>query len=227
MKVIAIIPVYNEALTITNIVKETQKYCDEVIVVDDCSNDQTAEVARNLGIRYTRHSTNQGQGAATKTGIGIARLYKADVIVTLDGDGQHDPNQIPLLLELLRNRDDIDIVIGSRFMGVSSTPLYRRFGLWLLTWLYNIGSKRKVSDAFMCLRAFRHKVFDKVSIEENGFGFCPEMLIKARYEGFKIVEVPVGCFYHKEYKRNSTLNPIQLATILAWKIILWRVKIEH
>ncbi len=228
MKIIAVIPVFNEEVAIAGIAKETQKHCDHVIVVDDCSQDRTAEVLMNLpGVSYIKHSRNKGQGAATQTGITAALMSGANIIVTLDGDGQHDPTQIPLLLDPLLIDGGVDVVMGSRFMGTSTAPMYRRFGVGALTWLFNFGHKQKVTDSLLCFRSFRSEVFQDILIKENGFGFCPEMLIKIRHKGFRILEIPVNCTYHKEYSQNSTFNPIKLATILAWKTVLWRMRVEH
>jgi glycosyltransferase involved in cell wall biosynthesis len=219
-----VIPVYNEESAITKVVKETKKYCDQVVVVDDCSDDGTAEVVSNLGVEYRRHDVNKGQGASTRTGIIAALSLGADIIVTIDGDGQHDPSYIPLLLEHMTTAD---VVIGSRFLEPSTTPEYRKFGIKVLTWLYNIGSKQKLTDSLLCLRAFKSSILRSIEIEEDGFGFCPEMLIKIRKKGFVIKEVPISCTYHEDYKQNSTFSPVKLASILAYKILVWRIKIEY
>ncbi len=227
MKTIAVIPVYNESESIADVVRETRKYCDDVVVVDDCSSDKTAEILRGLNITIATHHINKGQGAATRTGIFTALSLGADVIVTLDGDGQHDPSQIPLLLTAIADKDT-DIVIGSRFspQHPTSIPAYRKFGASVITWVFNVGHKQKLSDSLLCFRAFKRSVLTSITIEEDGFGHCPELLLKAIHKGFKIVEIPANCFYHKDYKRNSTFSPVKLASILIWKIIQWRIRIE-
>ena len=231
MKTVAVIPAYNEEALIAGVVEETRKHCDEVIIVDDCSTDGMPEVARNLGVTYVRHTKNMGQGASTRTGVEIALLHGADIIVTLDGDGQHDASQIPLLLDPLIADSQADIAMGSRFLkgsnGSHGVPQYRKLGIDLITRSYNLGCQQKISDSLLCFRAFRRRVFEIITIKENGFGFCPEMLVKARKARFRVVEVPTHCTYHANYRLNSTFSPIRLASILVWKTLLWRWRIER
>src|SRR4030042_149553 len=115
MKVTAVIPVYNEENTIARVVRETQCYCDEVIVVDDCSTDKTPQIIQELGIKYALHGKNYGAGAATRTGILMALKFNADIVVTIDGDGQHNPKEIPMLLAPFKSHNNVGIVVGSRF----------------------------------------------------------------------------------------------------------------
>ena len=225
MKVIAVIPAYNKEKFIADVIRETKRYCDDIIIVDDGSTDKTTEVAKRMGFKTIKHSTNMGVGAATRTGIVTALDCGADIIVTIDGDGQHVPSDIPKLLAALDN--DTDIVTGSRFLGTKGVPAYRQFGIKVLRFCYNFGSKNKLSDNLFCFRVFKSKSLEKIDIVENGFGFCSEMLIKARHMGFKIKEVPANCVYHKKISDNSTFNPIKLGLIIGWKIIVWRLKIEH
>lgn len=247
MKTIAVIPVFNEENTIGRVVEETKKHCDVVVVVDDCSTDRTPQIIQKLGIKYALHGKNKGTGAATRIGILMALRLGADVVVTLDGDGQHNPSQIPLFLSPFSIKDSADIAIGSRFFDTSkyapeelgfyscyaeglecdysNVPKYRKFGIDIVTWLYNLCHKQKVSDALCCFRAFSRGTLEKMVIEEDGFGFSTEILIKARKKGCKIIEVPVNCIYHKNYRQNSTFSPIKLGMILAWKTIFWRLKL--
>jgi glycosyltransferase involved in cell wall biosynthesis len=226
MKVVAVIPAYYVALAMAGIVKKTLEYWDDVVVVDDCSTDDTIGVIKELGVKYLRHTKNQGQGASTRDGIAMALTLNPDIIITLDGDGQHNPDQIPSLLATLGSRD-VDMVIGSRFISNADIPHYRKCGIGIITWFYNVGHRIKVTDSLLCFRAFKRHVLDGFTIKDNGFGFCMEMMIRARYGGFRIKEVPINCIYHKEYALNSTLDPIRLALILVCKTILWRAKIEY
>lgn len=227
MKVIAVIPAYNEEKTIADVVKGAKKYCDEVIVVDDCSTDRTPQILWELGIKYLSHRENKGVGAATWFGIKMALRQEADIVVTLDGDGQHNPAEIPTLLKPFKLYGNIGVVIGSRFLNGSKIPQYRRFGIDIVNWLYNFGCKYKVSDSLSGFRAYSREFIKQVVIEENGFGYIPEILIKARKVNFGIVEVPINCKYFEDYKQNSTFNPIKLGIILAWKTIYWRLKLRN
>jgi glycosyltransferase involved in cell wall biosynthesis len=225
MKIVAVIPVYNEQDMIGQVVKDTRKYCDEIIVVDDGSTDRTLEIVRGLDVGYISYIKNQGAGFATRLGIERAKQLDADVVITLDGDGQHIPGYIPPLIANIVE-EYTDMVVGSRFLiKPQNIGRYRRFGIGVITWLYNFGARRKISDSQCCLRAFRIKALDNIKIEENGFGFSTEMLIKARKAGYKIAEVPVVCAYHENLKENSTLNPIKHGIKVAWDTIKWRIKL--
>jgi glycosyltransferase involved in cell wall biosynthesis len=226
MKIISVIPVYNEEESISRVVNETRKYCDEVIVVDDYSNDQTYEILNHLNITFIRNNRNRGQGYSTKAGIEIALQHGADIVVTLDGDGQHDPSQIPKLIAPFLE-GSVDVVIGSRFMGTKGVPLYRQLGIRAITRVLNLGHKRGISDSLMCFRAYGCHALRSLVLEEEGFGFCMEMMVKILHRRFVVKEIPARCIYHKQYSRNSTLGPLKLAAILIWKTIKWRIRIGY
>ena len=223
MKISAVIPCRNEARTIYDVVKEALLHVDEVIVADDSSSDDTAVQARAAGAKVrNNNSPRSGAGANTKEGL---LMSDADVIVTLDGDGQHLASEIPNVLAPILD-GKADLVIGSRFMGEYKIARYRKFGIDVITFLYNFGRRQKVVDSQSCFRAFTRGLLDSVNIEERGFGFSTEVLIKARARGYKIVEVPITCVYHKEYAQNSSSNPVIHGLSVAWATIKWRIKEE-
>lgn len=226
MKIVAVIPAYNEENTIADIVKRASQYVNcGVIVVDDGSSDQTGWVAERAGAEVDKLWRNFGAGAATRTGLGFARARDADVVVTLDGDGQHDAIEIPdVIAPILEGY--ADLVIGSRFMGDYKMPKYRRFGIGVITWLYNVGSKQKIRDGQSCFRAYGRKALESLEITEGGFAFSVETLIKAHKNGLRIVEVPITCHYHERYWDNSTLNPVRHGLSVALAVIKWRVKLR-
>jgi len=205
-KIIVAIPAYNEEQFISEVVSKTRRYVDEVIVIDDGSTDATSEVARAAGAEVIKHKTKQGAGAATKTAFEAAKRSHADILVTLDGDGQHNPDEISQLLAPILD-GEADLVIGSRFLhhNLHQMPKYRKFGINVITFLYNLGSKVRVSDSQCCFRAQNRRLIEAVSITEAGFGFSVQVLIQARRRGFTIKEVPVSCIYHSQ---SSTLNPL-------------------
>ncbi|WP_369425456.1 glycosyltransferase family 2 protein, partial [Methanothrix sp.] len=149
---VAILPAFNEETSIGSVVLLTRMYVDRVIVVDDGSSDRTAEVARLAGAEVIRHPTNMGKGAALRTGFMAAE--GADVIVTLDSDGQHDPADIPRLIQPVLH-GEADMVNGSRYLrgNRKDTPLYRRVGQRVLDMATNLDSGLRVTDSQSGFRA--------------------------------------------------------------------------
>jgi len=206
--VVAAIPAYNEEKTIARVVLQAQKFVDQVVVCDDGSGDLTSEIAERLGAVVVRHGRNLGKGAAFKSLFGKALELDADVVVTLDGDGQHDPIEIPHLVKPVLS-GDADIMIGSRFLaGNNGMPLYRRFGSGVLNGLVNMfGNGKKVSDTQSGFRAYNRKALKEIDITTNGIGVDSEILLKAYDNEVKIKEVPVSCRF--KGVRGSTHNPLK------------------
>lgn len=223
-KVIAAIPCLNEEQFIGDIVTRARAFADMVIVIDDGSTDNTAESAEKAGARVIKHAARRGAGAATRTAFEVAKEYNADVLVTLDGDGQHNPDEINQVLAPIL-RGEADLVIGSRFLqtNLKNVPKYRKFGIDVITWLYNFGSKVKVSDSQSCFRAHSRRLIETINITEDGFGFSVQVLVQARTKNFVIKEVPVSCIYHLQ---GSSLNPVVHGLVVAWGVVKMRFRNE-
>jgi glycosyltransferase involved in cell wall biosynthesis len=220
MKTLAAIPCHDEAQFIADIVADAKAHVDEVVVVDDGSTDNTAEVAESSGATVIRHEVNEGPGIAYKRCLEAARARDADILVTLDGDGQHDPREIPWLLEPLR-AGEADLVIGSRFLEEYEIPRYRKFGIDVITWLHNLGSSVRVTDAQSCYRGYSRRALDSLSITEAGFGFSVELLVQARGNGLVIKEVPVSCIYHSA---SHSMNPVLHGVGVALMVLKHRLR---
>jgi glycosyltransferase involved in cell wall biosynthesis len=220
-KIIAVIPAHNEGQFIGKIVSRARRHVDKVIVVDDGSTDNTAKVAQAVGAEVIRHKTNQGPGAAVRTAFKAAKRGHADILVTLDGDGQHNPDDSPRLVAPILD-GKADLVIGSRFLrsNFRQMPRYRKFGIDVITFLYNLGAKAKVSDAQCCFRAQNRRLIEAVNITETGFSFSVQVLIQARKRGLNIREVPVSCIYHSH---GSSLNPVAHGLGVALSVIKHRL----
>ena len=194
-KVVAVIPCYNTESHIAEVVTKCLPHVDQVIVVDDGSTDDTAEEARKAGAQVFRHGENMGYGGVIQTGFKEAQIKGTDIILTIDGDGQNNPDEIPLLLESILSRE-ADMVIGSRFLSHShNMPSYRNFGIRVITWLWNVFSKIEVSDSQSGFRAYNKTLFEDLTLSENGMSISIEILEKARRKGVTITEVPVSCRY--------------------------------
>jgi glycosyltransferase involved in cell wall biosynthesis len=219
MNTAIIIPCHNEALYIADVVKKAKKY-GTVIVADDGSTDATAIEARHSGAEVYCLPKNMGAGAASRVGFAASKNF--DIIVTLDGDAQHDPDDMPRLLNAIK--DGYDVVIGSRFLSSKQIkmPIYRRFGNWLITLSFNFGHK-PIKDSQSGFRAFTRKALDKLDYKENGFGFATEMIIKARKQGLRICEVPISCSYHN-LAQDSHMNPFSHGFGVIVKTVEWRIR---
>jgi hypothetical protein len=221
-KIIAAIPAYNEAKHIQEIVTKTLRYVDQVIVVDDGSVDGTGERATKAGADVVYHKQNRGYGGALKSCLEKGRAQDADVLVLLDADGQHLPEEIPLVVQpVLDGR--ADIVIGSRFLNNhNNVPRYRKFGINVITWLFNAGSPVKVTDAQSGFRAYSKKALDMLlPLQEEGMSISMEIIIKARKLGLRLYEVPITCLY---IEGSSTLNPVVHGLSVAMATVVQRVK---
>jgi glycosyltransferase involved in cell wall biosynthesis len=204
--IVAGIPAYNEENSIAKVVMLAQKYVDLVIVCDDGSQDLTSDIAQKLGALVIKHEENLGYGAALQTLFDKARALNADLLLTLDADGQHDPSEIPEIIQpILEGK--ADIVIGSRFLRKNHMPTYRRFGIKVLTKITNGSSdKGKVTDAQCGFRAYNRKAIEGLMLDETGMGISAESLRKARALGFVVTEVSVDVRY--EGLKTSTHNPL-------------------
>lgn len=220
MKVVAAISCLNEATYIGAVVAAALMHVDTVIVVDDGSTDGTGQVAEAAGAHVVRHSRRMGAGAAARSCLQAGLDQDADVLVTLDGDGQHNANEIPDVIAPVLEGES-DLVIGSRFMGKSNNvAAYRRFGIWVITALYNVGAAVTVADAQSGFRSYSRRALETLTITENGFGFSVETLVEARRAGLHISEVPISCFYHSE---SHSLNPVIHGVTVALDVVRQRM----
>lgn len=227
MRRIVVIPCYNEEENICAVVAAAKLLIDDVLVADDNSTDNTITEAKEYGALIVS-SDNKGKGAGINTWRGIKKALEmgADSVITLDGDGQHNPVEIANFIGHMTKEGDCDLLIGSRFLGNYNIARYRKLGIDIITWLYNLGHTNKITDAQSCFRAYSKELLAKNIMTEYGFAFSVETLVKARAYGFKIKEIPISCIYHKEHSRNSTLNPVRHGLGVALAVIKWRAKIE-
>jgi len=206
--IVAGVPAYNEEKTIARVVLLAQKCVDAVVVCDDGSEDMTADIARRLGAIVIRHEKNMGYGAAIQALFEKARALNADVLLTLDADGQHNASEIPKLIQpILENK--ADIVLGSRFLQEgNAVPLYRRFGIKILTKMTSSsGQNGLLTDAQCGFRAYNRKAIEGLILSEDGMGASAEVLMKVKDLGLVVTEVPVQVHY--QGLETSTHNPLK------------------
>jgi glycosyltransferase involved in cell wall biosynthesis len=204
------IPCYNEASTIGSVVLKARKHAAEVVVVDDGSTDDTAWVAEQAGGTVVRHETNRGYGAALRSCFAYARDSPAEILVILDGDGQHNPSEIPRVMEPVA-LEQADVSIGSRFQNgkaANAIPRYRRFGIRFLTRLTNLGTKgeTRLDDAQSGFRAYSRKAIETINPREEDMGASTEIIWDAHRNGLRIAEVPIDVTYSRS---GSTKDPVR------------------
>jgi glycosyltransferase involved in cell wall biosynthesis len=201
MKTLVAIPCYNEGLAIGSVVIKARKYVDEVLVIDDGSTDDTVEVAEATGATVVAHDENRGKGRAVKNALRYAVEHSFDALVLLDGDGQHDPNEIPQLLVPLIN-DTVDIVIGFRSFG--QMPAYRRVGRTVL----DHATGGPVRDSQCGFRALNRKAIELLAgtLVKDDFAVESEMTRIANEHKLRFADVEINCKYG-DFK-TSTKNPV-------------------
>jgi len=191
------IPARNEERTIASVVALTRRIIPNVIVINDGSTDRTGFVARAAGAHVVNHRTNRGKGAAIETAFSWARATGVDVLVLLDGDGQHDPREIPKLLDPVL-KGEADIAVGSRWIseeGLREMPSHRRLGNTVLTFMTRMAGGAPVKDTQSGFRAFGRKAIRELRINALGFEVESTILIQARQRNMRVVEVPIRCRY--------------------------------
>lgn len=215
-RIVCVIPAYNEGKTIEVVVSKVRKHVDLVFVVDDGSLDATSEASQRAGAVVLRHQVNKGKGAALKTGFGHAlQGREVDFVVSMDGDGEHNPNEIPRVLDPLL-KGEADLVIGSRFKGSAhGLTLPRRLSNIITTWIIRHGFGVPVSDSQSGFRAFTRKILETVDFKEEHYSAESEILIKTHRLGFKITEVPINSTHKGSSSHfNSLLDTLRFLKIV-------------
>jgi glycosyltransferase involved in cell wall biosynthesis len=209
-RLLVAIPAYNEDRFIGSVVLKARPFADAVIVVDDGSTDATVMVAEAAGAQVLRHEHNRGKSAAVSTALAFALEQGSEVLVLLDGDGQHHPHDIPAVAKpILDGR--ADIVVGSRFLSQqSSIPRWRRVGQHTLTLITNVLSRVPMSDSQSGFRAFSRKAASRLRPGQTGFSVESEMQFQAHELGLKMLEVPIGVTYAEGSKRNPVTHGLEV-----------------
>ncbi len=211
MKLSIVIPCYNEKnsiIDIVNAVRSSPVKPKEIIVVDDCSTDGTKEILATtiapLVDKIIFHESNQGKGAALRTGVTSAT---GDIVIIQDADLEYDPQEYSMLMEPIIT-GKADVVFGSRFMGGRPHRVlyyWHAVGNWLLTTMSNMFTNMNLTDMETCYKAFKREVIQNISIEENRFGFEPEITAKVAKMGCRIYEVGIS-YYGRSYAEGKKIG---------------------
>ncbi|MEK7615278.1 MAG: glycosyltransferase family 2 protein [Patescibacteria group bacterium] len=219
MKIIAVIPAYNEETTIADVLQRTRPFVDMMVVVNDGSLDRTAEIARTQGATVVSHVINRGLGAAIGTGFVMAQRLQADVAITLDADGQHDPSKIPSFIAAIEQ--GADVVIGSRMLVRTGMPWYRQianvlgniftfclFGAW-------------VTDSQSGFRAFTAFALRKIEIKTNRMEVSSELIAEAKRHKLNLTEVSIPAIYTEYSLSKGQSFSVGIKTLI--KLIVRRM----
>ncbi len=218
MRTCAVIPAYNEEARVADVVKGVLAQGPDAIVVDDCSSDATSVRAREAGADVVRHEVNRGKGGALRTGFARAVELGYDAAVTLDADGQHDPKEIPRLLEAAAGAD---IVLGTRMGDVSTMPRVRLWTNRFTSWVVSRLAGTRITDSQSGYRLLRRRVLARVEYSASRFDAESEILTKACRMGFRLVEVPITTIYGDE---KSKIHPV--ADAVRFFRMVWRLSGE-
>jgi dolichol-phosphate mannosyltransferase len=200
VRVLTALPVYNEAKHVTEVLDEVVRNAADVLVVDDGSTDGTRQLlSQRNDVRVVSHPQNRGYGAALRTAFDYAIEHGYDVLVTIDCDGQHEPQRIGLLAAACANAD---IVSGSRYLELDETarqaPADRRRINLQITDEINCRLGLKLTDAFCGFKAYRAEALKKLNLTETGYAMPLELWVQAAFHGLKIIELPVPLIYLEE-----------------------------
>lgn len=219
MKTIAIIPAYNEETTIADVIKRTRDFVDEIIVVNDGSKDRTQEIAMAQNVTVVSHVINRGLGAAIGTGFAAAQVHGADLAITLDADGQHDPAEIQKFIEAAKA--GADVVIGSRMLTRKGMPWYRQVAnvLGNITTFVLFGAW--VTDSQSGFRAFTSHALSQIEIKTNRMEVSSELIAEAKRHQLKLTEVPIKAIYTDYSLSKGQSFFVGIKTLL--KLVLRRI----
>lgn len=222
MKVCIIIPTYNEATAVGNIIQQIRQQGREVMVIDDGSTDDSAQISRNYGAIVLRNSQNQGKGLSLIRGLRYVLEKNFDAAITMDGDGQHSPGDIPYFIQKARS-SDAGIVIGNRMLNPTGMPFVRILTNKFMSWLISKIIKQKIPDTQCGFRLIKKELILKLKFVTRHFETESEILIQASLLGYKIESIPIKSIYRREKSQiNPFLDTIRFTNYICRQIWIMR-----
>jgi len=203
MKTCVIIPSYNEEKEIFKLVSAIIKQGLVVLVIDDGSQDNTSKFAQQAGALVIKNKTNEGKGASLAKGFKYALENNFDAVITMDGDGQHSPNDVPLFLKVASYSSSV-ILVGNRMQKTKNMPIMRLLTNKFMSWLISLVAKQKIADTQCGFRLIKKEALIKIDFSTTKYETESEILIKSSRLGFKIESVPITTIYRGE---KSQINP--------------------
>ena len=215
-KTLIIIPAYNAARTVADVVKSCVNIISNILVVDDGSRDDTAAAAKSAGAEVMSHSRNRGKGAALKTGFAWALEHGFDAVITLDADGQHLPHEIPKFLAC-REETHADLIIGGRAHLFAQMLPRRRLANRFSAWTIAKASKTGITDSQSGFRLYSANLLRNVRLRTDGFDMESEVIVHAGRRGFKVVTTPIELGFVDGIS-TSHYNPLKDTLRIAWTV---------
>ena len=222
MKICVIIPAYNEGKTIGGLISRIRALKLDPVVIDDGSTDNTVVIAEQNGASVLRNPENQGKGAALIRGFEYCVKNNFDSAITMDGDGQHLPEDIPAFISLAGKKEEIGIIIGNRMLNRRNMPFIRVLTNKFMSWLLSKIIKQKIYDSQCGFRLIRKKILEKLSLKTNKFEIESEIIVEAGKNGVKIESIPIQTVYQKEH---SHINPF-LDTLRFFKFVFREIVLK-
>ena len=219
--IVGLVPAYNEERSIGRVIKELSPFVDRIVVCDDGSRDRTSAIAHAEGADVVRHRTNMGYGAALASLFTQALRMNAQVAVTIDADGQHDPRSVPSMASMIL-RGNADLVVGSRFLAIrSNIPLLRKIAIEAITKLTGLILQYSPTDSQCGMRAYGAKALALTYPRMRNMGASLEILMRARRAGLRIKEVPTLV----RYDVGEPLFPTALVQLMSLFTTILRLRL--
>jgi dolichol-phosphate mannosyltransferase len=198
-KICAVIPAFNVESTISVVTSKSSQFIPpaNIIVIDDGSSDQTAAIAKKTGVRVLQNEVNRGKGFSLKRGFNYAIENSYEAIITLDGDLQHDPLEIPHFIDCYETTD-ADLILGDRTKDFSKMPLDRQFSNKMTSLLISLLTGQRIKDSQVGYRLIRAEIVESIKLISNRYETESELLVKALLNGFKIAHVPIKTIYNNQ-----------------------------
>jgi len=204
MKICVVIPAFNESQEIAGLVQEVKKIIPCVLVIDDGSTDSTGQIAASCGAVVLSNASNEGKGACLRKGFQYALENNFEAVITMDGDGQHLTEDLPVFLRLADDAK-VDLAAGNRMLQTKNMPFIRVLTNRFMSWMISLLSKQEIPDTQCGYRLIKRKVLEKIQLTTVNFEIETEILLQASRMGFKIVSVPIKTIYRGA---KSQINPL-------------------
>lgn len=227
-RVVIVMPAYNAAKTLERIVGSVPEgCCDEILVVDDGSQDETSKIAETLPVTLVRHKANRGYGANQKTCYRTALDHDATIVIMLHPDSQYDARVIPATIDILRHRI-CDVMMGNRIRTRAEAlgggmPRYKYIANRALSLIENVISGQNLGEWHSGFRAYRREVLEAIPFEQNSddFVFDTQLLVQSAHFGFRIGDLPVPVIYHDEASSINFVRSMRYGITTLWTFVRW------